>query len=46
MPPITINDKTSRPIADDGLIRKTELIISGVLRGGVLLSVAVILAGV
>jgi uncharacterized membrane protein YfcA len=31
---------------DDHLIRKTELIISGVLRGGVLLSIAVILAGV
>ena len=46
MPTITINDKTARPISDDGLIRKTELVISGVLRGGVLLSVAVILAGV
>lgn len=43
---ITINDKTPSPVSDDGLIRKTELIISGVLRGGVLLSVAVILAGV
>ncbi len=32
--------------ADDSLIRKTELIISGVLRVGVLLSVAIILAGV
>ncbi|HET8996990.1 MAG TPA: TSUP family transporter [Acetobacteraceae bacterium] len=31
---------------DDSLIRKTELIISGVLRGGVLLSVAVILGGI
>ena len=30
----------------DSLIRKTEIIISGVLRAGVLLSVAVILAGV
>ena len=44
MPNITVND--TRPGADDGLIRKTELVISGVLRGGVLLSVAVILAGV
>ncbi|MBW4051950.1 MAG: DUF1634 domain-containing protein [Proteobacteria bacterium] len=43
---ITINDKTPSPVSDDGLVRKTELIISGVLRGGVLLSVAVILAGV
>ena len=32
--------------ADDRIIRKTELIISGVLRGGVLLSVAVILGGI
>ena len=31
---------------DDSVIRKTELIISGVLRGGVLLSVAVILGGI
>ncbi len=46
MPTITINDKTIRPGSDDGVIRKTELVISGVLRGGVLLSVAVILAGV
>ncbi|HUB47528.1 MAG TPA: TSUP family transporter [Acetobacteraceae bacterium] len=30
----------------DNVIRKTELIISGVLRGGVLLSVAVILGGI
>ncbi len=30
---------------DDDIVRKTELIISGVLRGGVLLSVAIILAG-
>ena len=47
MPNVTINDKTA-PLGsdDDGLIRKTELVISGVLRGGVLLSVAVILAGV
>jgi uncharacterized membrane protein YfcA len=43
---ITIEDKTPPVRADDGLIRRTELIISGVLRGGVLLSVAVILAGV
>ena len=46
MPNITVNDKTTRPGTDDALIRKTELVISGVLRGGVLLSVAVILAGV
>lgn len=32
--------------SDDSVIRKTELIISGVLRGGVLLSVAVILGGI
>ncbi|HUN43707.1 MAG TPA: TSUP family transporter [Acetobacteraceae bacterium] len=31
---------------DENIIRKTELIISGVLRGGVLLSVAVILTGI
>ncbi len=31
---------------DESIIRKTELIISGVLRGGVLLSVAVILGGI
>ncbi len=31
---------------DDSIIRKTELIISGVLRGGVLLSVAIILTGI
>ncbi len=31
---------------DDDIIRKTELIISGVLRGGVLLSVAIILGGI
>ena len=31
---------------DDSIIRKTELIISGVLRGGVLLSVAIILGGI
>ncbi|EQD63150.1 membrane protein containing DUF1634, partial [mine drainage metagenome] len=46
MPNVTINDNTPRFGSDDGLIRKTELVISGVLRGGVLLSVAVILAGV
>ena len=46
MPNITVNDRMTRPGTDDGLIRKTELVISGVLRGGVLLSVAVILAGV
>ncbi len=46
MSDITINDKTTGLGADDSLIRKTELVISGVLRGGVLLSVAVILAGV
>ncbi len=32
--------------SDDSIIRKTELIISGVLRGGVLLSVAIILGGI
>ena len=39
---------TSNPIPlgpDDDIVRKTELIISGVLRGGVLLSVAIILVG-
>lgn len=42
----TYNNKvTLLPSEDDSLIRKTELIISGVLRGGVLLSVAVILGG-
>ena len=46
VPNITLNEKTTHLGSDDGLIRKTELIISGVLRGGVLLSVAVILAGV
>jgi uncharacterized membrane protein YfcA len=46
MESITINHKTPRVGSDDGLIRKTELIISGVLRAGVLLSVAVILIGV
>ena len=46
MPNVTINDRRIPLGSDDGLIRKTELIISGVLRGGVLLSVAVILAGV
>ena len=46
MPNVTVNDKAPRLGSDDSLIRKTELIISGVLRGGVLLSVAVILAGV
>ena len=46
MPNVIINDKSARLGPDDGLIRKTELIISSVLRGGVLLSVAVILAGV
>jgi uncharacterized membrane protein YfcA len=46
MPNIIINDRTSGPGPDDGLIRKTELVISGVLRGGVLLSVTVILAGI
>jgi len=41
----TYNNKVTLLPGDDSLIRKTELIISGVLRGGVLLSVAVILAG-
>ncbi len=44
MPNVTVNDRTGGP--DDSLIRKTELVISGVLRGGVLLSVAVILGGI
>ena len=42
----TINDKLTHRGPDDDIIRKTELIISGVLRGGVLLSVAVILGGI
>jgi uncharacterized membrane protein YfcA/uncharacterized membrane protein len=42
----TINSKIIPLGPDESVIRKTELIISGVLRGGVLLSVAVILAGV
>jgi len=43
----TYNNKvTLLPSEDDSLIRKTELIISAVLRGGVLLSVAVILGGI
>ncbi|MDA8052455.1 MAG: DUF1634 domain-containing protein [Rhodospirillales bacterium] len=42
----TYNNKVTLLPSDDSLIRKTELIISGVLRGGVLLSVAVILGGV
>ena len=46
MPNVTIHDKTARGGPDDGLIRKTELVISSVLRGGVLLSIAVILTGV
>ena len=46
MPNVTINDKTPPLGSDDSLIHKTELVISNVLRGGVLLSVAVILAGV
>ncbi len=46
MPGVTVKTQTHGPEADDSVIRKTELVISGVLRGGVLLSVAVILAGV
>ncbi|MGH7079091.1 MAG: TSUP family transporter, partial [Acetobacteraceae bacterium] len=43
----TYNNKvTLLPPDDDSLTRKMELIISGVLRGGVLLSVAVIFGGV
>ncbi len=43
----TYNNKvTLLPSEDDSLIRKTELVISAVLRGGVLLSVAVILGGI
>jgi uncharacterized membrane protein YfcA/uncharacterized membrane protein len=41
----TIDGKITHFGSDDDVIRKTELIISGVLRGGVLLSVAVILGG-
>ncbi len=41
-----IHDMPARSEADDAIVRKTELLISGVLRGGVLLSVGVILAGV
>ncbi len=43
---VTIDSEPVLPKPDDGLIRKTELIISGVLRIGVLASVAVILGGV
>ncbi len=40
-------DRNVTPLGpDESIIRKTELIISGVLRGGVLLSVAVILGGI
>ena len=42
----TANGKIISLGPDDDVIRKTELIISGVLRGGVLLSVAVILGGI
>ena len=42
----TFNGKVIPLGADDNVLRKTELIISGVLRGGVLLSVAVILGGI
>ncbi|MGC8478207.1 MAG: DUF1634 domain-containing protein, partial [Acetobacteraceae bacterium] len=41
-----VNGKPISLGPDDDLIRKTELIISGVLRGGVLLSVAIILGGI
>ena len=42
----TYDGKTISLGPDDSIIRKTELIISGVLRGGVLLSVAIILVGI
>jgi uncharacterized protein len=42
----TYNSKVISLGPDESVIRKTELIISGVLRGGVLLSVAVILGGI
>jgi uncharacterized membrane protein YfcA/uncharacterized membrane protein len=42
----TFDGKTISLGSRDNVIRKTELIISGVLRGGVLLSVAVILGGI
>jgi uncharacterized protein len=42
----TFNSKIIPLGPDDDVIRKTELIISAVLRGGVLLSVAVILGGI
>lgn len=42
----TYDDKLIPLGPDESLIRKTELIISGVLRFGVLLSVAVILVGI
>ena len=42
----TVNGKVIQLGPDDNVIRKTELLISAVLRGGVLLSVAVILGGI
>jgi len=42
----TFNGKVIPLGPDDNVVRKTELIISNVLRGGVLLSVAVILGGI
>jgi len=42
----TVNGKIIQLGPDDDVIRKTELLISAVLRGGVLLSVAVILGGI
>ena len=42
----TLNDEIVHLDPDDNVIRKTELVISGVLRGGVLLSVSVVLVGI
>ncbi len=42
----TFNSKTMAAEPDDSVVRKAEIIISGVLRGGVLLSVAIILFGI
>lgn len=44
---MTLSSEQSEEAAETGgLVRETELIISGVLRGGVMLSAAIILAGV
>lgn len=47
-PPAPASDSATAPFADDRdpLVRRAELIISYVLRGGVLLSAAIILVGV